>query len=168
MNAFTNVKDVGSFLLSPKAVLTAPSGTLTVNGNFTVNGGAGASFNSRPNGGTVNFEALPIATKTIACNEAVFHLVKFTNTAKQVVGSDCDLPLGTNPTIGGAGGEIVLEGNLSGTNTLTVAAPLTLAPSGTIFSFKTISVNSTLVGTGTLATRRLSHWAQRAAWVSGP
>ncbi len=146
LNAFTNVKDVGSFLLSPEAVLTAPSGTLTVNGNFTIN--SGATFNA--NSGTVNFEALPVTTKTITCDEATFNLVKFTNTAKQVVSSDCDLPLGTNPTIGGAGGEIVLEGNLSGTNTLTVAAPLTLAPTGTISSFKTISLNSTLTGTGTL------------------
>ena len=146
MNSFGKVLDTGAFLLGSEAVFTAPAGELIVNGNFTIS--AGAAFNA--NSGTVNFQALPAATKTIACSAANFNKVVFTNTAKEVVGGDCTLPLGSNPTIGGSGGEIVLNGTFIGAGTLTSVGKLTMGATGAFSGFSTVALNGTLSGTGTL------------------
>jgi hypothetical protein len=134
LEEFTDVTDVGSLLLGPAAVLTAPSGTLTVQGNFTV--GEGASFDA--NGGTVDFQAQPMTTKTISCGEATFNLVTLTNVSKQVIGADCTLPLGSSPTIGD-GGQIVVEGELTGSGPVTAdTLRLTLGLSGSLTGFSGI------------------------------
>lgn len=131
LDSFTDVFDNGSFLMITGAAVTAPEGTLTVQGNFTI--GSGTEFAA--NKGTVNFQALPKTTKTIACDEATFNLVTFTNTSKQVVNSDCTLPLGANPEIG-EGGQIVLDGELTGSGTLTANSLLfTLGPTGSLAGF---------------------------------
>lgn len=131
LDSFTDIFDNGSFLVAAGTAVTAPKGTLTVQGNFTI--GSGASFDA--NEGTVNFQALPKTTKTIACNEATFNLVTFTNTSKQVVSSDCTLPLGASPEIG-EGGQIVLNGELTGSGTLTANSLLfTLGSTGSLSGF---------------------------------
>lgn len=141
LDSFSDVADVGSFILKTGAEFTAPSGTLTVNGNFTIN--SGASFDA--NEGTVEFQALPLTTKTISCNEAEFNLVTFTNTSKQVVGSNCTLPLGASPEIG-EGGQIVVNGDLTGSGTLTAdSLLLTLGSSGGLSGFSGLSSDALLV-----------------------
>ena len=135
LDSFSKVFDNGSFLLASGASVTAPEETLTVQGNFTIN--AGASFNA--NEGTVNFQALGRATKTITCDEAEFSLVTLTNTSKQVVGSDCTLPLGAEPTIGD-GGQIVVNGALTGSGSLTAESLLlTLGSTGSLSGFSGLS-----------------------------
>jgi hypothetical protein len=141
LDSFTDVFDNGSFLLTTGAAVTAPKGTLTVQGNFTI--GSGTTFDA--NEGTVNFQALPKPTKTITCNEATFNLVTFTNTSKQVVGSDCTLPLGASPEIG-EGGQIVLNGELTGSGTLTANSLLfTLGSTGSLSGFSGLSSGALLV-----------------------
>jgi hypothetical protein len=142
LDSFADLVDNGSFLVaSGAAVKTAPEGTLTVQGNFTVN--AGASFDATE--GTVNFQALPKTTKTITCNEAEFGLVTFTNTSKEVVGGDCTLPLGSGPKIG-EGGQIVLNGELTGTGTLTANSLLfTLGSTGDLSGFSGLASGALLV-----------------------
>jgi hypothetical protein len=135
LDSFTNVTDAGAFVLRSGSGFTAPSGVLTVNGNFLIK--AGATFDA--NEGTVNFQALPTAQKIISCSEATFSLVTFTNVAREVVRSDCTLPLGSSPTIGG-GGAIVLNGALTGSETLTVnsSSPLLLG-TGSLVGFSGLS-----------------------------
>ena len=141
LESFADVVDNGSFLLLGEADVTAPEGTLRVQGNFTI--GANATFDH--NEGTVNFQALPKTTKTIICNEAEFNLVEFTNTSKQVVESDCTLPLGGNPEIG-AGGQIVLNGEFTGSGTLTAnSVLLTLGSTGGLSGFAGLSSGALLV-----------------------
>ena len=117
-------------------VVTAPAGTLTVAGNFTINPGAGIGFDA--NGGTVNFTTPPAtAAKAIACDEADFNLVTIadTNASKLAIGGDCMLPLGEGPTIG-EGGRILLNGELTGSGTLTAdSLLLTLGATGSLSGF---------------------------------
>src|SRR6185369_16236489 len=74
--------------------LTAPpSSTLFVNGNFTLSAGTTFTHNS----GTLNFRG---GTAAIACNNQTFNLVDFSfQTGVKTISSDCNLPLGANPTI---------------------------------------------------------------------
>lgn len=138
LDSFASVIDAGSLVLKPSAIFTAPSGTLTVNGNFVVK--AGATFNA--NEGTVNFQASPTTQKIIECGEATFNLVTITNSATQVVRSSCTLPLGSNPTIG-EGGQVVLYGALTGSGTLTVnpSSPLVLG-GGSLSGFSGLSTGN--------------------------
>lgn len=140
--SFADIVDSGAFLVASEATVEiASGGTLTVQGNFTVN--AGAAFDAIK--GTVNFQALPKTTKTITCNEAEFGLVTFTNTSKEVVGSDCSLPLGGNPEIG-EGGQIVLNGELTGSGALTAnSLLLTLGSTGSLSGFSGLSSDALLV-----------------------
>jgi hypothetical protein len=139
------VIDVGSLLLMSGAELTAPQGVLTVNGNFTIN--SGASFDA--NEGTVDFQALPMTTKTISCNGAVFNLVTLTNVSKQVIGADCTLPLGEDPTIGD-GGQLVVEGELAGSGQLTLdSLLLTLGSNGSLSGFSRLEGEAAMTVDGT-------------------
>lgn len=131
LNAFSDVVDVGALLLKTGTVLTAPSGELTVQGNFTVS--SGVTFNA--GSGTVNFAGSGKATKYLTCNGVVFNLVKLTNTTKQAVNNGCTLPLGEEPTIG-EGGPIVLNGALEGSGTLSTETLLfTLGATGSLSGF---------------------------------
>lgn len=119
LESFANVVDSGSLTLTPTASVTAPTGTLTVKGNLIV--AKGATFDA--NEGTVDFEAPYRTARTLACGEATFFHVVLGNVGRQIIGSDCTLPLGSNPTIG-KGGEIQLNGALAGTGTLTTDSVL--------------------------------------------
>jgi hypothetical protein len=132
LDSFSDVTDTGSFLVSPGAVLTAPTGALSVNGNLTI--ASGATFAA--NGGTVKLEEPPAkATKTITCNGAAFNLVTIANQGKMVVSDGCTLPLGAEPEAG-AGGQIVLNGALTGSGALAVKSVLlTLGETGSLTGF---------------------------------
>lgn len=102
----------GSFTLNNGAVFTAPSGELMVATNITIN--AGATFNH--NNGTFTFDGA--ASGSMSCNNVSFHLVKLTNTGPKTINSNCNLPVGTNPTVG----RITLNGTLSGSGMLTLGS----------------------------------------------
>ncbi len=123
----------GSLTLNSGAVFTAPSGTASIGGNFTST--SGGTFNA--NGGTVEFTTSQDGlNKIIACGNATFNLVTFTNTSSKRINSDCNLPLGNNPTIGaGAGTSFFVYGTLSGTGTLTVNRAPDFNPGGAISGF---------------------------------
>jgi fibronectin-binding autotransporter adhesin len=134
-DSFTNVVDNGSLALTPKTVFTAPKGTLTLDGNLTVS--EGATFNA--NEGTVDFNATYRTVRTLSCGEVAFFHVVVTNVGGQVIGSDCKLPLGANPTIG-KGGQIELNGVLTGTGSLTAHSELlTLGEAGSLSGFSGFS-----------------------------
>lgn len=141
LSAFSDVLDVGSLLLKTGTVFTAPSGELTVQGNFTVSP-SGVTFNAGT--GIVNFAGSGKATKYLTCSGVAFNLVKLTNTGKQVVSSGCTLPLGENPTIG-EGGPIVVNGVLEGSGALaTDTSPLTLGTTGSLGGFSGLEAGGNL------------------------
>jgi len=145
LDAFSDVADTGNLVLGPTAALTAPKGTLTVNGNFTVE--AGASFDA--NEGTVDFEAVGSGTKTLECGGIAFNLVTVTNSARILIGETCTLPLGAAPTVG-AGGSVTLNGALSGSGALTVDSPsLILRSPGSLAGFSEFAATGTLDVSGT-------------------
>src|SRR5204863_638306 len=55
---------------------------------------------------------------TYSCNNVTFNLIVFNHNDTKVVGSNCNMPLGNNPTAAGTG-DITLNGTLSGTGTFT-------------------------------------------------
>jgi hypothetical protein len=94
---------------------TATSGTMTVSDNFTL--GSGITFTH--NSGTITFDTGN--SLTIACNGAGFYHIDINKTAyvKVVVGANCNLPLGSAPTIMGY---LDLSGTLSGSGKLTISS----------------------------------------------
>lgn len=145
LDSFSDVTDTGKLILGPTAVLTAPKGTLTVNGDFAVE--TGASFDA--NEGTVDFEAAGSGTKTLACGGITFNFVTVTNSARIVIEEGCTLPLGAAPTVG-AGGSVTLNGALSGSGTLTVeAGTLSLRSPGSLAGFSGFLATGALAVSGT-------------------
>lgn len=105
----------GSFTLSA-GVFTASSGTTTVAGSWTISGSSTFNHNS----GT--FASAAAGSVTLSCNNVSFNLVTITNSSSTTtISSNCNLPLGNNPTLGGASSTSV-AGVLSGTGTLTKSA----------------------------------------------
>lgn len=130
----------GAFTLSSSGVFNAPSGTATFASNFTLN--SGTTFNA--NGGTVTFDG---STATLSCNNTIFNLVIINGGAStKTVSSDCNLPLGNNPSVS----RISLSGTLSGTGTITfstTAAQLNATAALSGFDGLVSSVALSLIGT---------------------
>jgi hypothetical protein len=123
-----NGADLNGALTISGGTFTAPSGTMTLAGALTISGSP--TFNA--NGGTITFDG---AGATLQCNNVVFNLVTFANTAIKTVSTGCTLPLGSNPTLGGTQGiSLINGGTVTGSGTLTM-------PSGTTL---TVSTGSTL------------------------
>lgn len=135
----TSSTTLGQLVLS-NGTFNAPSGTLTMTGNFTISGG---TFNA--NGGTVTFSG---STATIACNNATFNLVTFTNTSTKTVNSDCSLPLGANPTVGNGGG-VTLLGTLSGSGTITTSSTFTSSSTNPLSGFSALAATNFTLSAGT-------------------
>jgi len=118
MTAPSGVDFNSVFTLSSGAVFNAPAGDMAVAGHFTVN--AGTTFNT--NGGTLTLDG---STATIICDTTSFNLVKILHAVgTKTVGSDCDLPLGNNPTVGSDLAKVNVNGTLSGSGKISF-------PSGT-------------------------------------
>jgi hypothetical protein len=151
--SYTTFDINAAFTLQNGANFTAPSGTMNVSGNFTLN--SGTAFNS--NNGTLTFDG---GTAALACNNAVFHLVVFAHgsgsgsNAPKTVGSDCTLPLGANPTIGGLrNGDLILNGTITGSGTITTIVnnnngDLTVNSTGVISGFSGLIINGNLTVDG--------------------
>jgi enediyne biosynthesis protein E4 len=105
-----------AFALTAGASFTAPSGTMSVGRDFTINSGTTFTHNN----GTLNFTSSTSGSSFLVCNNTAFHLVTFTHTARlKFVGSDCNLPVGTNPMIGSGGtAGMSVGGKLSGSGTI--------------------------------------------------
>jgi len=113
-DAYTAFSVAKNFILSSGASFTAPAATASFASNFTIK--PGATFDA--NGGTVLFGGT--AAGKLYCGDQSFHLVRFVHTAgRKVVGADCSLPLGNDPTLGEGEGSVTLNGDVSGSGTLT-------------------------------------------------
>ncbi len=137
--SYTTFDVNGIFTLSSGAVFTALSGTATFGSTFTIN--SGTTFNA--NGGTV---VLDTSGGVTSCNNTVFNFVIIANPAgTKTISSDCNLPVGNNPTVG-AGGNVVLNGTLSGSGTLTAnITTLTLNSGGALSGFNGLVSNALTV-----------------------
>lgn len=105
--------DLNGALTISGGTFTAPSGAMTLAGNLTISGSP--TFNA--NGGTITFDG---AAATLSCNSVTFNLTSIAvvgGTGAKTVNSDCNLPLGSNPTIS----SVTLNGTLTGTGVLTLA-----------------------------------------------
>ncbi len=133
MSTFTNLDVNGIFTLGAFTYTAPPS--MSVAGNFTLN--ASSTFNH--NNGTIIFDGTTAGT--ITCNSKTLNFVSFTHTAGiKTVGATCSLPLGANPTTA-QGGDITLNGNLSGSGTLTVNGTFTMNPGSSLTGFTTLDVD---------------------------
>jgi hypothetical protein len=127
-----------NFTLSGGA-FTASSGTTSIAGALKISGSPTFSAN----GGAVNFNG---GGGTLSCNNVSFNEVTITNTAgTKTVGLNCSLPLGANPSAGGSGGSISLNGTLSGTGTLTNTKTLILGATGTLSGFNGLQAGALTV-----------------------
>ena len=108
-------------LTTAAGTLTASSGVTTISSTMTL---AGITFNH--NGGSFNFTG---STATLSCNNYSFNSVAFNNTGVKTVSSNCNFPLGNNPTITNG---VTLSGTLSGTGTLTTTAGTLTLSSGSV------------------------------------
>jgi len=109
LGSYSPVTINGAFLLS-SGTFTAPTGTMTAVSTFTIS--SGATFNH--NSGTLTFTG---TTAVITCNSSTFNSIIFNNTGLKTIASDCNFPIGNNPTIANS---VTLNGTLSGTGTLTL------------------------------------------------
>ena len=129
----------GAFTLGSGATFNAPAGAATFASKFLLS--KGSTFNA--GGGTIEFNGS--AGGTISCNNTALHRVTFTHTAgTKTVNTDCDLPLGADPSTGG--GSITLNGTLSGSGTLTTGGLLTLGKTGGLSGFSGMSADALAVG----------------------
>lgn len=98
--------------LSAGSIFTASSGTTTLRRAVNITGG---TFNH--NGGTIAMVHVSGNTYAMACNNVTFNLVTISTNGVFTINSDCNVPLGNNPTIT-ADGTININGTLSGTGTI--------------------------------------------------
>lgn len=153
---YSSLSVAETFILGTSGSFTAPAGTASFAGRFKVP--PAADFDA--NGGTVVFDGA--ANSSIFCGNKAFNLVRFEQTgAVKNVETDCSLPLGDNPTLGGGGGASVrLSGTLSGSGTLSADGDLILAKPGQLSGFGGLDVAGGLEVTG--ATMNLSSYAPLA------
>lgn len=128
----------GAFRLTESGSFTAPSAA-SFSRNFALS--PGATFNA--NGGTVNFDGT--SPFTLACGGKTFELVTFDESSGfKTIGSDCILPLGSNPDLGT--GRTLLRGTLSGTGNLTQTGAFEIeSPSPGLGSFTNVTDAGSLV-----------------------
>lgn len=125
-----------SFSVISSGNFTAPSGTMVVNGDFTIS----ATFNA--NGGTVNFTG---GAATIATSGSTFANVNFSGqTGLKSINGSSTLPIGNNPTIPNS--VTLFQTTLSGTGTLThTTGTLRFENSGNMSGFNGITGTSNSV-----------------------
>lgn len=127
--------DLNSSLSISSGSFTAPSSTMTLAGALTITGSP--TFNA--NGGTIIFDG---GGATLSCNNVTFNLIAFNHTGLKTVNSNCNLPLGNNPSLPFS---ITLNGTLSGSGVLTVhsipsnSTTLTLNATSSLSAFSGIS-----------------------------
>ncbi len=119
----------------------APS-AMTISSTFTLSGG---TFNA--NSGTLTFIG---GTATISCNNATFNLVVLSHTSgTKTISSNCNLPLGNNPSIAVTAGSVILQGTLSGSGTLTTISTFTSSSTNPLSGFSALSSSNFTQTAGT-------------------
>jgi CheY-like chemotaxis protein len=132
LSSYTTVDFNDSFTLNG-GTFTAPTGTMSVGLGFTLTSG---TFNA--NGGTLEFDG---SNATLSCNNASFSQVVISGYSK-AVSSNCNLPLGSNPTLNPAQ-ELVNYGVLSGTGTFTInSSSFTLGSGGSLSGFSALALGN--------------------------
>lgn len=146
--AYTLLNVEGSFVHTA-GTFTAPTpGTMVVKRDFTLSGAA----NFTPGSGTLEFGQSGVDA-VLGCNNDTFNNAVFSATSNtKTINSNCNLPLGANPTTG-TGGKIVLAGTLSGTGTLRMGASgtdsnLTLQSTAALTGFNGLAVNGAYLQSG--------------------
>lgn len=137
-----NDTDLNGVFVISGGIFNAPVGTMTLAASLTISGTP--TFNA--NGGTITFDG---GSATLSCNNVTFSKVSFNNTSGKTVNSNCNLPLGNNPTLLGTS-TINLNGTFSGTGTLSKTAStlgLTSA-TGTLSGFSGLSLSAFTVSGG--------------------
>jgi CheY-like chemotaxis protein len=132
-----NGADLNGALTISGGTFTAPSGTMTLSGNLTISGSA--IFDA--NGGTVSFDGATSAT--LSCNNVAFNFVTISHTANtKIINSNCNLPLGANPTLGSGASStaVTLNGTLTGTGTLKIGIT-NFNAGATLVGFNAIEAN---------------------------
>lgn len=123
------------------ATFKASSGTTTFAGQFNITAG---TFTH--NSGIINFTG----SNSISCNNTTLNLVTFNNTGTRTVNSDCNLPLGNDPTLGNSA-NITLNGTLSGTGKITMSTfTLTLNAGAGFSGFNSAALNGLTVQGATI------------------
>lgn len=126
--------DFNNLLSISGGTLTAPSGTMSVAGNFTVTA-PGVFIDT---GGQIRFDGTTSAV--IACGGSTFTSVALANTGGvKTINSDCVLPLGNNPTFRG----VILNGELQGSGTLRTTTANTYNSTAILTGFDAIDSDST-------------------------
>lgn len=144
--------DVGRLSTWPGSVFTPPSGGVTLRGMLL---DAGGTFNA--NGATFNFTGTGASLVfRIGCGGKTLSkaVLEYPAAGEVDIASDCNLPLGTNPTVtigdSTPGRRLVLSGELSGSGTLTYNGYLLEAMGGSAVSgFTDLVVNGTYDNNGT-------------------
>jgi len=145
-DAYTAFSVAKNFILSPGASFTAPATTASFASNFTIK--PGATFDA--SGGTVLFGGT--AAGKLYCADQSFHLVRFVHTAgRKIVGADCSLPLGNDPTLGEGEGSVTLNGDLSGSGTLTALQRFILNGTASLSGFDGFVAADALYANGAAA-----------------
>lgn len=138
--------DLNSTLTISGGTFTAPSGSMTLAGGLTISGTP--IFNA--NGGTIIMDG---PSAVWSCNNVVFNLVQLGASAvAKTVNSNCQLPLGHNPTTSGPVG-VVLNGTLSGSGTLDLlptSSNITLNAGAVLSGFSGITTTNLTVSGATV------------------
>lgn len=139
--------DLNGNLIITGGTFTAPSGSMTLAGNLTVSGSP--TFNH--NNGTIIFDG---AGGNYSCNDVVFNLIVFDKSpGTSTVGSNCNFPIGNNPIIQGPSSNIILDGALSGSGTLTMGNGSVLTfrnEFSSLSGFNGLSVNQMVINGATI------------------
>lgn len=139
--------DLNSSLVISGGTFTAPSGTLNLAGALTISGAP--TFNH--NNGNIIIDGT--TSVVLSCNNVTFNTVTFSHSggSLRTVNSNCNLPIGNNPTIGVTSAAITLNGTLTGSGTLTTTNGLLTLNSGSVLSGFNGLVTSTVgVAGGTI------------------
>ncbi|MFS8130366.1 MAG: hypothetical protein ACMG57_00140 [Candidatus Dojkabacteria bacterium] len=160
---------VGSLTISG-GTFNSSSTNLTINSSLNISGSP--IFNA--NSGLVTFGAsLP---SVLACNNITFNSVTFTNSNTETVNSDCNLPIGSNPTYTNFG-TIELYGTLTGTGTISRSGgQIYLRPTAVLSGFtglsltttSTLTVNGTTIDFSSYSPFDINSYGQFAGVVTFP
>lgn len=144
---------------------TAANQTLDINGGFTLSGGNFTSSSSTTtlagaltvsgspvfthNSGTFTFDGT--SSVTLSCGNITFNLVIFANTSgAKTVSSNCNFPLGNNPSVGTSGGDIAIGGTLTGTGTIGFSDVVTLNSNAALTGFSGLTADDLTVSGATI------------------
>lgn len=150
--------DLNGRLTLSGGTFNAPNGLLSIAHDFVVTNHPGSTtFNH--NGGTITFDGIGQVT----CNNVVFNLVNVTGNRN--INSECELPVGNNPSMG----VISIGGTLTGTGTMSFSnlGASSLTSTGVLTGFSGIAFESINVTGGTWDFSSYSSFTSQTMTISG-